>query len=308
MAALAVLLDKEKRLQLAARLRACTSVMPVSKLGGDESFPGHTRRRWQRPGRWVVPSTSLSSTRSAARLLHEALRHFPADWIGAVKTDPIAIVVAPDGASYGEGKISGRAASFAGPLIVLDSRVSRRHLRGMAIHELAHHFAMRSAQIIDVERDFIELRRERGADGAPASAVPDEEYPEIKLVPGSFVNGYFGAIHPEIGGHDVLTCGAEALFAGQYGGLIGSDSYESDDQLRAPSCRSSAITRLLEGVETLRTLEGASRGHSDIVSEVETSRTRGCIFAQTHQIFRSRETRSVASDLSPLCRTVRAPG
>lgn len=156
--------------------------------------------------------------------LQAAARFIPGDWITAVDDahGPITVRRATGKRGY---------YSRSEELIVTGGEEATMH------HEYAHRMEAHIPQISAATNAFL-VRRTQNADGVRDQLVRYNGSRSELLRPDGFVDKYVGKEY----GHEsteVFTTGTEALFAGQYGGLIGAqrretgETYSADEEHRA---------------------------------------------------------------------------
>lgn len=110
-------------------------------------------------------------------------------------------------------------------------------LFSVGVHEVGHHFEARVPGIVALEREFL-LRRTTDENGnrlpqAPLWGGSGMEGDDVMVRADSFADAYMSREYPRGDGYEVMTTGAEALFGGQYGGLVGQGRYQGDPDMRA---------------------------------------------------------------------------
>ena len=104
----------------------------------------------------------------------------------------------------------------------------------LAVHEVGHHFEARVPGIVAMEREFL-VRRTTDEDGnrMPQTSLWNASDPadDVKVRADSFADAYMSREYADA--CEVMTTGAEALFGGSYGGLVGRGKYAPDPDMRA---------------------------------------------------------------------------
>lgn len=100
-----------------------------------------------------------------------------------------------------------------------------------ATHELAHRFEWTVPEIRTLEAEFKVRRTTDPETGEQEALVPLPGKGEVAYAD-KFVTAYVGK-HYEHGSHEVMSMGAESLFAGSHGGLVGGGRYAADLDHRA---------------------------------------------------------------------------
>lgn len=104
-----------------------------------------------------------------------------------------------------------------------------------AYHEFIHHMQDRRADtLLRMETAFSIYRTT--TDGVRNPLVKEEDVPELPseryVRNGNFVDTYMGREYPFDHSLEILPTGAEAVFGGGYGGLMGFDDWEADREHR----------------------------------------------------------------------------
>lgn len=104
--------------------------------------------------------------------------------------------------------------------------------RATATHELTHRLEDANRHLGLLEDAFIR-RRCRDEEGQLRPAKPIEHMRSERARDGGFVTPYVGKVYPTTTFHEVLSTGAEAVFSGSYGGLVGRFGERMDPDHRA---------------------------------------------------------------------------
>lgn len=98
-------------------------------------------------------------------------------------------------------------------------------------HELSHRWESSVPGIKAMEDDFV--TRRTTTNGARDKLVDlGGKMKGEKTRPDSFANAYIGKEYND-GSREALSCGVEALFAGRYGGLVGTSGSKPDHEMRS---------------------------------------------------------------------------
>ena len=111
------------------------------------------------------------------------------------------------------------------------SRFGEARTEQVATHELSHRLEDTNPHLGVLEKQFLE-RRCVDANGNKTPAVLRRGSRGERFREGGFVDSYIGKVY-ESNFAEVLSVGAEAVFTGSYGGLVGEDGYKADPDHRA---------------------------------------------------------------------------
>jgi hypothetical protein len=125
-----------------------------------------------------------------------------------------------------------RAQRRSAELTVPSPNTRPEEARATATHELTHRLEHANPQLGLLEQAFLR-RRCSDEDGQLRPARPIEHMRSERARDGGFVHPYIGKVYPTVTFHEVLSTGAEAVFAGSYGGLVGRGDRPSDADHRA---------------------------------------------------------------------------
>ena len=111
------------------------------------------------------------------------------------------------------------------------SRFGEARTEQVATHELSHRLEDTNPHLGVLEKQFLE-RRCVDANGNKTPAVLRRGSRGERFREGGFVDSYIGKVY-ESNFAEVLSVGAEAVFTGSYGGLVGEDGHKADLDHRA---------------------------------------------------------------------------
>jgi hypothetical protein len=111
------------------------------------------------------------------------------------------------------------------------SRFGEARTEQVATHELSHRLEDTNPHLGVLEKQLLE-RRCVDANGNKTPAVLRRGSRGERFREGGFVDSYIGKVY-ESNFAEVLSVGAEAVFTGSYGGLVGEDGYKADPDHRA---------------------------------------------------------------------------
>lgn len=100
----------------------------------------------------------------------------------------------------------------------------------ISVHELSHRMEASVPGITRMEEDFLVRRTSTGGERDPLVSLykGKKEYAR----PDDFVNAYMGKTYSS-GSREVLSCGTQGLFGGDFGGFIGVGRNQPDTEYRA---------------------------------------------------------------------------
>lgn len=136
---------------------------------------------------------------------------------------------------YCHGYIVGSEKTGHSPSINLTVNNFGNEQNMSAYHEFIHHMQDRRADtLLRMERAFSRYRTT--TDGVRNPLVKEEDVPELPseryVRNGNFADTYMGREYPFDDSLEILPTGAEAVFGGGYGGLMGFDDWDEDKEHR----------------------------------------------------------------------------
>lgn len=132
-------------------------------------------------------------------------------------------------------KVSVHGSTAAAPVLAIDTDKEKAY--GVAIHEFAHRVesTSRGPYLSGVQQAFID-RRTTDSNGSREGLVKIYEGKRELARKDNFSDAYIGREYSRSslthGSHEVLSMGAEAVFSGALGGLVGAGRRKPDNDLR----------------------------------------------------------------------------